>query len=122
MKQNGSRLYSESIFDEFKYADSDRNYVVIGNDVWIGACVTIINGVTIGDGAMVLAGAVVSKDVPPYAIVGGVPAKINGYRYSKEDIEFLLDSRWWDNDLEWIKDNKSLFLSIDKFKAVSNET
>lgn len=69
---------------------------VIGNDVWIGAGAIILRGVTIGDGAVVGAGSVVTKDVPPYAIVGGVPAKPIRYRFPPEMIEQLLASRWWD--------------------------
>ena len=65
--------------------------VVVGNDVWIGERAMIIGGVHIADGAVVLAGAVVTKDVPPYAIVGGVPAKIIRYRYDEETINFLLN-------------------------------
>ena len=64
--------------------------IVINNDVWIGFRSTIMSGVHIGQGAVVAAGAVVTKDVPPYAIVGGVPAKIIKYRFSPEVIEQLL--------------------------------
>ncbi len=68
----------------------------IGNDVWIGSMVIIKRGVTIGDGAIVAGGAVVVKDVPPYAIVGGVPAKILKYRFDEETVQKLLDLKWWD--------------------------
>lgn len=67
----------------------------IGNDVWIGAGAIVLGGVTIGDGAIVGAGAVVTKDVPPYAIVGGVPAKIIRYRFPEDLRERLLRLRWW---------------------------
>ena len=67
----------------------------IGNDVWVGAKATIMDGVTIGDGAIVAAGSVVVKDVPPYAIVGGAPAKVIRYRYSEEMIKRLLEIKWW---------------------------
>ena len=67
----------------------------IGNDVWIGAKVTIMDGVSIGDGAIVAAGSVVVKDVPPYAIVGGAPAKVIKYRFPEEMIERLLEIKWW---------------------------
>lgn len=69
--------------------------VSIGHDVWIGRDVTILTELTIGHGAVVAAGAVVTKDVPPYAIVGGVPAKIIRYRFDTATIEKLLASAWW---------------------------
>jgi len=70
--------------------------LVIGNDAWIGTGALILSGVTIGDGAVVAARAVVTKDVPPYAVVGGVPAKILRYRFSPENIEKLQKIAWWD--------------------------
>ena len=73
--------------------------VKIGNDVWIGHGAFIKGGVTIGDGAVVAAHAVVTKDVPPYAIVGGVPAKVIRYRCDEATIKELLELKWWDYDL-----------------------
>lgn len=70
--------------------------VIVGNDVWIGTRAMILDGVTVGDGAVIAAGAVVTKDVPPYAIVGGVPAKVIKYRFPQEEIEKLLAEKWWD--------------------------
>ncbi|MNI40841.1 Chloramphenicol acetyltransferase [compost metagenome] len=77
--------------------------IVIGNDVWIGANAVILPGVTLGDGAVIGAGAVVTKDVPPYAIVGGVPAKVIRYRFTPEEIEVLLRIKWWEWEIEEIK-------------------
>lgn len=73
----------------------DRGPLKIGNDVWIGQNVLLRPGLTIGDGAVVAAGSVVVKDVPPYAIVGGNPAKVIKYRFSPEIIEKLIASQWW---------------------------
>lgn len=82
---------------------------IVGNDVWIGSHVLISGGVTVGTGAVVAAGAVVVKEVPPYAIVGGVPAKLIRYRFSKEIIEKLLESKWWELPDEVLKENISFF-------------
>lgn len=87
--------------------------VKIGNDVWIGYRAIIPVNVTIGDGAIIAAGAVVTKDVPPYAVVGGVPAKIIKYRFSQEVIDKLLDLRFWDRSDEEIKKNIDLFQKED---------
>jgi acetyltransferase-like isoleucine patch superfamily enzyme len=70
--------------------------VKIGNDVWIGARVMVMDGVTIGDGAVIAAGSVVTHDVPPFAIVGGVPARVIKYRFDEQTIADLLRLRWWD--------------------------
>jgi acetyltransferase-like isoleucine patch superfamily enzyme len=72
-----------------------RAPTVIEDDVWIGIRATILRGVRVGTGAIVGAHALVTKDVPPYAIVGGVPARIIGYRFPQETIEALLASKWW---------------------------
>ncbi|MFH1498608.1 MAG: CatB-related O-acetyltransferase [Verrucomicrobiota bacterium] len=74
---------------------ASKGPTTIGNDVWIGYRATILSGVTIGDGAVVAAAAVVTKDVPPYHIVGGNPAKIIRARFEPHIIEALLDIRWW---------------------------
>lgn len=75
----------------------------IGNDVWIGDGVFVKNGITVGDGAIIGARSVVTKDIPPYAIVVGCPAKIIRYRFDEKTIEELLKLRWWDLDDEIIK-------------------
>lgn len=68
----------------------------IGNDVWIGSGAVILAGVRVGDGAVIGAGSVVTKDVPPYAIVVGNPAKVKRYRFTPEVIEGLLETKWWE--------------------------
>lgn len=78
----------------------NKGDIVIGNDVWIGFEAVILAGVKIGDGAIIGTRAVVTKDVPPYSIVGGIPAKVIRKRYSPDIIEQLLSLRWWD----WTKD------------------
>lgn len=70
--------------------------VVIGNDVWLGYGATILSGVKIGDGAVIAAKALITKDVPPYSIAGGCPAKVIKYRFSPTTIERLLSLKWWD--------------------------
>lgn len=91
--------------------------IIIGNDVWIGLNAIIFNGVTIGDGAVIAAGAVVNKDVPPYAVVGGVPAKLIKYRFDSKIIAILLKSKWWDWDYNELKNIRETLHSsnIDKF-------
>ena len=74
----------------------NKGNIVIGNDVWVGYEAVILAGVTIGDGAIIGARAVVTKDVPPYTIVGGVPAKPIRKRFSDDTINELLSMRWWD--------------------------
>jgi len=114
-KQNGYKFTDVQLYNEFKYAEPNY-FVVIGSDCWIGHDVKIIEGVRIGDGAMVLAGAVVTKDVPPYAIVGGIPAKIIGYRFDEQTIQFLLKAEWWNNNIKWIKENWKLMTNVDLLK------
>ena len=109
MKQCGFSYTNKNLFNE------KTARVIIGNDVWIGSSVTILGGVVIGDGAIVAAGAVVTKDVEPYTIVGGVPAKVIRKRFSDEQIDFLLKTKWWEKDTAWIKENAYMFEYIDKF-------
>jgi acetyltransferase-like isoleucine patch superfamily enzyme len=73
--------------------------VVVGNDVWMGHSVNVMAGTTIGDGAIIGAGSVVTKDVPPYAIVAGVPATVKRSRFSEKTIERLMQLKWWDLEL-----------------------
>lgn len=84
---------------------------IIGNDVWIGAEAMIMPGIHIGDGAMIAARAVVTKNVEPYSIVAGVPAKPIKKRFSNQEIEILLKAKWWDWPVEKIKKNLAMLRS-----------
>src|SRR3989304_10632898 len=92
---------------------------IIGNDVWIGINVSIFSGVNIGDGAVIAAYSVVTKSVPPYAIVAGNPARIVKYRFDDETIQKFLEYKWWDLPLETIRSR--LIPCIENTKAVLEE-
>ncbi len=79
------------------------NSTTVGNDVWIGAGSCIKGGISLGDGAVIGAGAVVTKDVEPYAIYGGVPARLIRYRFDPQTVEFLLKFRWWERGISWLR-------------------
>ena len=90
--------------------------VTVGNDVWIGIRAMIIGGVSIGDGAVIGAGSIVTKDVPPYAVVAGVPAKVIRYRFPQEQIDMLLINPWWNLPEEQMKAQIALFQGNDKIE------
>lgn len=91
--QNTRHSGPQKRFAKFELPESKKT--IIGNDVWIGHGVTIKQGTTIGDGAVVGSNTLITKDVPPYAIVGGVPAKILKYRFTQEVINRLEEVKWW---------------------------
>lgn len=96
--------------DESQWLDKKTN---LGNDVWIGANAIIANGLTIGDGAVIGGNAMVTKDVPPYAIAVGNPAKILKYRFEDSIIDQLIELKWWNFEIDLIKQNYKLFKSND---------
>ena len=112
-QSSGLIIVEKNLFEEFPSTE-------IGHDVWIGNNAIIKYGVKIGDGAIIGAGAVVTKDVEPYSIVGGVPAKIIKYRFSQDEIEYLVAFKWWDKDLEWMKSNKHKFQNIGDFMSANS--
>ncbi len=111
LKQAQISFCNNSSFEEFQD-------IIIENDVWIGANVIILDGIKIKTGAIVAAGSIVTKDVPPYGIVGGNPAKLIKYRFSESEIEYLLESKWWEKDLIWLKENYKSFFTFNQFKEI----
>lgn len=101
----------------------NKGDIVVGNDVWIGFEAVILSGVHIGDGAIIGARAVVTHDVPPYTIVGGVPARTIRKRFSEEIIQKLQSLRWWDWDFETIQKNLTAIQSgeIQKIQEPSRK-
>ena len=120
-----NKLSTSPIFTEknngtgASWVDSNIVYpyspVTIGNDVWIGHGVLIMGGVNIGNGAVIGAGSIVTKDVPPYAVVAGVPARIIRYRFKEEEIKFLLEIKWWNQPEYKLRENIHLFQTKPDF-------
>lgn len=119
MVTNHAFMYSSCYNPEldcpkFAFADFNKKFI-IGNDVWLGANVIVANGVRIGNGVRAAAGTVITKDVPDYAVVAGVPAKIIKYRFTKEQIDKLNEIKWWNWPMEKIKECYDDFMDIDVF-------
>ena len=106
LQQAQVSFVSVSCFDE-------HAPIRIGSDVWIGARAIILDGISISDGAIVAASAVVTRDVPAYAIVGGVPARVLRYRFDDEEISYLKELKWWDKNENWLRENAVHFRSIN---------
>ena len=96
----------------------DNQYqTIIGNDVWIGRCATVIGGVKIGSGAIIGSNSVVAKDIPPYAIAVGNPARIVKYRFNEEQIKKFMAIKWWNWDIDKICANVHKMYDVEKFLA-----
>lgn len=93
--------------------ETTKGNIIIGNDVWVCGNATILSGVTIGHGAVIGNGAVVSRDVAPYSIVVGNPAKHLKYRFSSDIIEQLLEIKWWDWPEDLLRKHTQVFLNED---------
>ena len=118
---NSLSTYPFPVFaDEWDLAEpitdawDNKGDIVVGNDVWIGFEAVIMAGVTIGDGAIIGSRAVVTKDVEPYSIVGGIPAKLIRKRFSEEKILELLEMKWWNWSEEMIKKNLDRIMNTNK--------
>ncbi len=133
---NTNQISTSPIFTEaqngtrYQWIDKDVNAypakkVIIGNDVLVGSHALVLGGVVIGNGAVVAAGAVVTKDVPSYAVVGGVPAKVIKYRFSQDIIDKLQEMQWWDWPGELLKKNLGLFqteeIRLEDFRKLATQ-
>lgn len=113
----GLSFENNNTFKEYSYTDESETFLCeIGNDVWIGQDAILMNGIKVGDGAIIASGAVVTKNVPEYSIVGGIPAKVIRFRFNKEEIEFIRDLQWWNKSEEWIKLHVKYFYDVVKLR------
>ena len=112
-------FYGEcNLFGDPAYWDDFPAPPLIGHDVWVGSHASILQGVTVGDGAVIAGGAVVTKDVPPYAVVAGVPARVIRQRFSDEEVEYLRQLRWWDLPREELLRLRPLFLAGEQWSPL----
>ena len=112
-------LITKQVFKEHIFINKSSFVCIIGNDVWIGDNVVIFDGIKIGDGAVIGTGSIVTKDVDPYSVVYGTPARFRRSRFSVKNIKYLLNLKWWDKDLKWIKKNAKYFDNIEKLKKIN---
>lgn len=113
-KQTGFTYVKEQLFEEFAHpsAEHPKYQIDIGHDVWIGAGVRILDGIKIGNGAIIASNALVVKDVEPFTIVGGVPAKPIKKRFTEEEIKYLQTLEWWNKDAKWLRKHSLFFANI----------
>lgn len=116
-KQCGTTFANYNTYKDILISKDGNVSVIIENDVWIGENVLLKGGITVGTGACIAMGAVVVKDVPPYCVVGGCPARILKKRFNDDDIEILIKSQWWNKDSDWLHANWRNFLDISIFKS-----
>lgn len=113
--QSGPTFVSRQKYVETQYADFENRYgIIVGNDVWIGFGAKILSGIRIGDGAVIGACALVTRDVNPYSIVVGQPAKVIKKRFDDDTIQRLITTHWWKMPLPWIMEHADEFENVDK--------
>lgn len=112
---HGADNHKTNVANNLSHDRFSKGQIVIGNDVWIGAGVCFLSGVKVGDGAIVGAHAVITKDVPPYALVAGNPAQVKKYRFLKKEIKKLLEIKWWDWEHETIEKRLADFEDVNIF-------
>lgn len=112
-------FYAPVDFKKFSFADkiyyNEHTRINVGSDVWIGANAMIMDGVSIGHGAVIAAGAVVTQDVPDYAIFGGIPARYIKSRFPEEVVQQLLKDSWWDKGEEWLKQHYKELHNVNSY-------
>lgn len=109
----------KDFFDSYKYIDKENRFAcIIGNDVWVGYGAMIMSGVRIGDGAVIAAGSIVTKDVEPFSVVAGVPARKIKQRFHENFIDLIEESKWWSKDETWIKEHADMFNSPSRFNTI----
>jgi acetyltransferase-like isoleucine patch superfamily enzyme len=106
---------SRGFVDNTTFFEKSQNRTIIEHDVLISANALIMSGITIGTGSVIGAGSFVNKDVPPYAIVAGTPAKIIKMRFEKDLVDQLLNSEWWNTPLDKLKKKNNLFNNLNKY-------
>ncbi|MBB6171991.1 virginiamycin A acetyltransferase [Nocardiopsis mwathae] len=117
-----SGAWQDATVDTFLANHPSKGDTVVGNDVWIGRDAMVMPGVTIGDGAIVAAGAVVSRDVEPYTVVGGSPARVVKRRYSERDAARLVEAAWWNWPIETVTEHAATLMNgtVDQITAIAD--